>query len=268
MGSFCDYLEHEALHHVLGTSYTPPTIYLCLSTTDATDAGASYTEPATANGYARKAVASWQPGASRTTYNTGTITFDPNTTSDWGTIGYWFLSDSGTRAAGNTLCYGSFAVAKAVVVGNTCSVAAGELDITISASGAGGGWCDLLCNEMLDHIFGVGSYTPPSIYIGLSTTTPADAGTGATEPSGNNYSRVTYAGGWTVTGGAGDNTGAITFATPSGSWGLCTHFVAANHASNAYGASVNLFWGDITDQTPNNGDVVDFPIGAMDLTLS
>jgi len=268
MGSFCDYLEHEALHHVLGTSYTPPTIYVGLSTTTITDAGGNITEPATGDNYARKAVASWQPAASRTTYNTATITFDTDTTTNWGTITDWFLADSGTRAGGNVLCYGVFAVAKNVVIGNTPSIAAGELDVTINASGSGGGWCTLLCNEMLDHIFGVGSYTPPTIYYGLSTATPLDDGTGAVEPSGSNYSRVTYAGGYTVSGGAGDNTAAITWPVPSGSWGLCTHFVATNHVSTAYGNTVNLFWGDITDQTPTTGDTVDFPIGAMDMTLS
>lgn len=267
MGSFCDYLEHEALHHVLGTTYTPPTIYVGLSTTDPTDAGTAYTEPATANAYARVACSAWNTAANRTTSNTNVVNFATATTATWGTIAYWFLSDSGTRAAGNTLAHGAIAVPKEVIVGNTASIAAGEMDITISASGSGGGWTTLLCNEMLDHIFGVGSYSCPSVYIALSTGTPADDGTGAVEPSGNNYARVLCSG-WTVTGGAGDNTGQILFNTPSGSWGTVTHMVGCNHTSNAFGNTVNLFWGDVADQLIGSGDTVDFAAGALDLTLS
>ena len=33
-------------------------------------------------------------------------------------------------------------------------------------------------NELLDHLFGKGSYTPPTIYVGLSTTDPGDDGAG------------------------------------------------------------------------------------------
>ena len=32
-------------------------------------------------------------------------------------------------------------------------------------------------NEILDHLFGKGSYTPPTIYVGLSTADPADDAT-------------------------------------------------------------------------------------------
>lgn len=45
--------------------------------------------------------------------------------------------------------------------------------------------------EILDHAFGKGAWTSPTIYIGLSTSTPAEDATGITEPSGNNYSQLT-----------------------------------------------------------------------------
>ena len=52
-----------------------------------------------------------------------------------------------------------------------------------------GGFSDYWENKILDHIFGKGSYTPPTIYVGLSTADPTDDGSGLAEPSGNGYAR-------------------------------------------------------------------------------
>lgn len=62
-------------------------------------------------------------------------------------------------------------------------------------------------NEILDHIFGKGSYTPPAIYVGLSTAEPLDDASGLAEPSGNGYARVqTSASDWNAaSGGSLDN---------------------------------------------------------------
>jgi hypothetical protein len=63
--------------------------------------------------------------------------------------------------------------------------------------------------------------------------------------------------------GATENTGVITFNTPSGSWGVCVY--AAIY--DALTAGNYLARGDITDQTPDNGDTVRFNAGALDVTL-
>ena len=46
--------------------------------------------------------------------------------------------------------------------------------------------------RILESLFGKSSYATlgPNAYLGLSTTEPSIDGTGATEPSGNGYSRV------------------------------------------------------------------------------
>jgi hypothetical protein len=121
-------------------------------------------------------------------------------------------------------------------------------------------------NEILDHLFGKGSYTPPTIYVGLSTADPADDATGLAEPSGNAYARVSTAGAdWnTASGGTIDNANEITFPQASGSWGMLTHFALFDVASGgnmlAHG-SLNI------SKTISSGDTAKFSAGDLDVSL-
>lgn len=83
------------------------------------------------------------------------------------------------------------------------------------------GLSDFLWDEMLDHAMNDGAYTAPTWYAGLSTTDPLADGSGVTEPTGNNYARVsTAASDWNASSGeAKTNANAITFPEASGSWG-------------------------------------------------
>lgn len=121
-------------------------------------------------------------------------------------------------------------------------------------------------NKILDHIHGKASYTAPSVYIGLSTTTPALGGTGVTEPSGSAYARVaTSAATWgSAASGATTNAAAITFPTATGSWGTVTYVVA-------YDASTagNLLWySSITSQAIASGVTASIAIGDADSSIS
>ena len=85
-------------------------------------------------------------------------------------------------------------------------------------------------NRVIDLLFGAVSLTPPANYfIGLSTTTPAEAGTGASEPSGGAYARVSVANNLTnfpaASAGAKTNGTAISFAESTASWGTITHIL-------------------------------------------
>ncbi len=75
-------------------------------------------------------------------------------------------------------------------------------------------------NKILDHIFGKGAYTPPTIYVGLSTANPGEAGAGLAEPSGNGYARVTTAAGdWNAASdGEIDNANDLEFPESTGAW--------------------------------------------------
>jgi hypothetical protein len=82
--------------------------------------------------------------------------------------------------------------------------------------------------NILSRDFGSVSYTPPGTwYIGASTTTINQDGTGATEPSGGGYARVAVTNNtsnWqTIPGDVGcRNLTAIEFPVATASWGTIT----------------------------------------------
>lgn len=260
MGSISDYLENELLDHVLGVgAYTPAsTVYIGLSTADPTDDGSGLAEPS-GNNYAREAI-TFSAAASRKVENSGTITFN-QASGSWGTITHYALFDA--LSGGNMLAHGSLAVSKSVVSGNTPSIASAEVDVEFSS----GDVSNYLANALLDFAFRNQSYSQPTIYAALCTAavTDSDTGSSITEPSGNNYARKAHSAWDTASGGASENNGALTFNTPSGSWGLCTD-VAILDAATA--GNLLFYSDDIVDQTPGDGDTVQFPDGDLDITLS
>lgn len=81
-------------------------------------------------------------------------------------------------------------------------------------------------NKILDHIFGKNNYSPPTIYVGLSTADPLDDASGLSEPIGNGYARTaTSSSDWnTASDGIINNANELTFSEATGSWGTITHF--------------------------------------------
>lgn len=130
---------------------------------------------------------------------------------------------------------------------------------------------DYLENEVIKHIFRTGSFTKPAtIYIGLYTTNPTDAG-GGTEVSGNNYGRVQVGPSdatWAATSGtdgATSNVSAVNFPTPSGSWGTVTGF----GIFDAVSAGNLLLWSPLdTNQVIGSGNAVSFAAGALDVVFA
>jgi hypothetical protein len=81
---------------------------------------------------------------------------------------------------------------------------------------------NFLENKLLDHVLRNTSYTSPTtVYVGLFTSDPTDAGTG-TEVSGGSYARqilsVT-----TATDGIVTSSADVTFPQATGSWGTVSH---------------------------------------------
>lgn len=139
---------------------------------------------------------------------------------------------------------------------------------------------DYLENKLIDQIFRGQAYTfPATLYVGLFTASPADAG-GGTEVTGNGYARVAVTGslanwagtqsaGSTVassgTGGTTSNNNVITFPTPTPSgWGTVVGMGIFDASSNGN----LLFYGGLTtSKTINSGDAVTFPAGSLSVQM-
>lgn len=127
-GNLSDYLENKLLDHFLGTtSYTmPAAVYVALYTAAPSDAGGG-TEVANAGGstYARQ-VATFTAAADGATSNTSNIDFENMPDCTVVAIG---IHDALT--SGNLLVHGTLVANKALDLGDTLRIAAGDLDISI-----------------------------------------------------------------------------------------------------------------------------------------
>jgi hypothetical protein len=125
------FLSHLAINAILNyylnggsmTTITSSKLYLGLATGLTAATGAITGEPATANGYNRVEinVGSSTPVFGATTNgvitnNNATLTFPTNTTSDWGQLGYWFISTTGTPGAGTWIMGGQINSGSGVTV--------------------------------------------------------------------------------------------------------------------------------------------------------
>jgi len=132
-----------------------------------------------------------------------------------------------------------------------------------------GSFTDYTENRVLDHVVGKTSFTMPAVVaVALFTAAPSDAGGGTEVTNANNYARKTTAGtDWqAAASGATQNSAAITFNVPSGSWGTVTHFAIMDSAT--YGAGNMLMWSALTTpQAIGSGNTVSFAIGDLDITL-
>jgi hypothetical protein len=124
------------------------------------------------------------------------------------------------------------------------------------------GFSDYYENKVIDHMLRNQAFTPPStVYVGLYTAAPTDAG-GGTEVSGGSYARqaVTLA---AASAGATQNSADITFPTATADWGT----IVAAGLFDAASAGNLLAWNNLTaSKTVNNGDT--FKITAGSLTIS
>jgi hypothetical protein len=109
------------------------------------------------------------------------------------------------------------------------------------------------------------TYTSPAtVYAGLFTSDPTDAGTG-TEVSGGSYARkaITFAA--PSNGVTTNSAAACEFDQATGSWGTITHFGIFDALS---GGNL-LYHGALTlSKTIASGDVFKFPTSSVSVTLA
>jgi hypothetical protein len=117
-------------------------------------------------------------------------------------------------------------------------------------------------NKVLDHVFGGTAYTAPAtLYVGLFTTDPGEAGSG-TEVSGGSYARQTIT--FTVTGNQASSSAAVEFPTASASWGTITYAAIYDAVS---GGNLLASGALTTSKTIDSGDVFRIPTGDFDIDL-
>lgn len=134
-------------------------------------------------------------------------------------------------------------------------------------------------NKIVDHILrGIAYTAPATVYVGLLTAAPNDAG-GGTEVSGGSYARVavavsdtawnntqgTASGASTGTDGTIENASTITFSAPTAAWGVVTHFAVYDASSGG-----NLLFQAALQaaKTINNGDAApSFAAGVLSLQI-
>lgn len=88
-------------------------------------------------------------------------------------------------------------------------------------------------NLIMGNVFGTDKTNaiPTEYFIGLSKTSPAIDGTGATEPAAPDYARVKLTSLSVPTNGSITNTAPISFAESLSNWGVVTHFVIYDAAT-------------------------------------
>jgi len=258
MGGIANYLENKILDHVLKVaSYTPPSIYIALSTADPTEDGSGMAEPS-GGGYARVLHAAWNASLSRGITNDGAVDF-VEATGTWGTISHFAIFDA--LSGGNMLCYGALSASKLIENEDQLSFA----DEAISITWQSGGISDYLADEMLDHVFGTGAFSvPTNIYVALSTANPDDDASGIAEPSGGSYARLNFDTWNTASGGSSSNNGAISFVTATGAWGTISHFALFDSLS---GGNMLFYSGLNTSKAITSGDTARFKDTALSITI-
>ncbi len=120
--------------------------------------------------------------------------------------------------------------------------------------------------NLLDQIVGKTDFTMPTAYVALFVGDPLDTGAGGAEVSGNNYARVSTAGGdWNAAAsGSIDNANAVTFPQASGSWGTVDYFALYDASS----AGNLLASGALdTSKAVGSGDTPEFAAAALAITL-
>jgi hypothetical protein len=122
---------------------------------------------------------------------------------------------------------------------------------------------NFLENKLLDHVLRNTSYTSPTtVYVGLFTSDPTDAGTG-TEVSGGSYARqilsVT-----TATGGIVTSSADVTFPQATGSWGTISHIGVLDALSSG---NLLMHTPLTTSRAIESGDILKISTGNLTASL-
>lgn len=135
------------------------------------------------------------------------------------------------------------------------------------------GYVDVVEQALLNHFLTDPAYTPPTtMYLGVSSTTPADDGTNFTEPTTGDYARVaTTAADWGAATGTAPatkaNTATLTLPTATADW-LAGADLTHWGLFDAETEGNLLFSGELDTSKPVlSGDTPSFGSGALVMKL-
>jgi hypothetical protein len=283
MGSLSDFAELELLDHLFNATYVhKATVYLALCTATVVDSddGSTITECADAQSYARVAIA-FSAAANRKIIQNGDVDF-AQADASWGTVTDWAIMDGNTHGADEVLAYGEFASSFEPVAGNTPTVESLEVEVEIVDTATGAGLSTYAVHGLLSLMFLNNSLTfgttADDTFVMLMSVVADDDDADTddlTELTGTDYARVEVnknagaAPAWDLAAaGVVDNTQAITIGPPTADdWDE----VVAMAICDATSGTANVLCYDnanIVDQTPLDGDTVQFAIGALDITMT
>ena len=118
-------------------------------------------------------------------------------------------------------------------------------------------------NKILDHVLKNVSYTSPTtVYVGLFTTDPTDAGSG-TEVSGGSYARQVLSV-TTASGGIVTSSGDVTFPQATANWGTISHIGILDALSSG---NLLMHTPLTTSKTIESGDILKISSGNLTVTL-
>lgn len=134
------------------------------------------------------------------------------------------------------------------------------------------GKSDYLEGKVLDHLFGIASFTVPgTVYVGLHKGDPTDTGSSGTEVSGGSYARQSItndATGWSRSVSTVSNDNAVTFPTPTADWATSGNEVTHVTVWDASSAGNLLYSAELTAPLIilNGGPQVSFAAGQLQFT--
>lgn len=118
-------------------------------------------------------------------------------------------------------------------------------------------------NKVLDHVLRNTSYTSPTtVYVGLFTSDPTDAGSG-TEVSGGSYARQTLSV-TTASGGIVTSSADVTFPQATASWGTISHIGILDALTSG---NLLMHTPLTTSKAIDNGDILKITSGNLTVTL-
>lgn len=132
---------------------------------------------------------------------------------------------------------------------------------------------NFLAAELLDHLFTDTAYTPATtLYIGLSSTTPTEAGGNITEPTTGSYARVAVVAANMGAATSADpsvksNTAVLTFPQATADWvagANLTHWVLFDAITTG---NALAFAALTTPRAVLTNDTVSFAVGDFSLSL-